>query len=109
MARRLEGAVETYLDGQVRALGGFTRKFVSPGRRGAPDRLVFWPGARCDLVETKSKDGSVKAHQAREHARYADLGFRVEVCHTKEAIDQYIDITRRAYLWTFQTSSRSTK
>lgn len=110
MARRKEGAVETYLHGQVWALGGTTRKFVSPGHRGVPDRILLWPAGITHFAETKgSEDDKVKSHQAREHKRFRDLGHRVEVLRTKEAVDRYIEQFRKEFLWIFQSPSRSSK
>jgi hypothetical protein len=98
MSRRIEGAVELYLRGQVRSKGGDTRKFVSPGHRGVTDQLVLWPRGIMHFVETKSKDGSVKLHQEREHDRMIALGFEVFVLSTKRAVDLYI--ARKRHLWT---------
>lgn len=41
-----ESVVEKHLRKQVIAKGGWIRKMVWPGHKGAPDRLVVWPGFR---------------------------------------------------------------
>lgn len=103
MSARREGQVEVYLRDRVRGKGGVARKFVSPGHNGVPDQLVFWPGAKLHLVETKSKDGTVEPHQEREHDRLRALGFTVYVISTKAAVDRYIE--RNRHLWTSPRSS----
>lgn len=93
-----ETTVEEYLDRRVKETGGFTRKVVWPGRRGAPDRLVGWPrtavrsgDAVHGLVEMKKPKGpGAEDHQLREHDRLRAIGFRVDVIHTKEAVDAYV-------------------
>lgn len=46
-----ETTVEKHLRKRVIAAGGLIRKMIWPGHRGAPDRLVVWPGFRVDLPE----------------------------------------------------------
>lgn len=97
MSRRREGVIEIYLRGQVRAKGGITRKFVSPGHNGVTDQLVLWPNAVLHFVETKTADGVVESHQEREHDRMRALGFEVFLLNTKDAVDIYIQ--RKKHLW----------
>ena len=47
-----ENKVEKYLDAEVNRLGGITRKWVSPGRDGVPDRIIILNGHIC-FVEVK--------------------------------------------------------
>lgn len=54
----LEKAVEAALVRRVKVLGGLCEKFVSPGRRSVPDRLVTLPGGRIIFVEIKHQGGS---------------------------------------------------
>lgn len=108
MSRRLEGSVELYLRGQVRALGGDTRKWVSPGRRGVPDQIVLWPGERTDFIEAKLGAGRLSVFQVREHARLGALGKHVFTLRSKAEVDDYIATVKKEYLWIFQ-NSRSTK
>lgn len=102
VARRGEGVVERYLDARVRGLGGTTRKWVSPGHNGVPDRIVLWPTSIVHFVETKARDGELQGNQEREHKRLRDLGNRVEVLHTRELVDNYIEQIRKDHLWIFR-------
>lgn len=85
-----EDLVESYLVTRVKETGGTVRKVTFPGHPGAPDRLVGWPG-RHALVEMKRPRGKAKAHQAREHDRLRDIGFRVEIIDTKDGVDQFVE------------------
>jgi hypothetical protein len=97
-----ETTVEKYLREQVEARGGLCEKFVSPGRRGVPDRLVTWPEGYSDdndtlffygfmdLVETKAPNGRLRGSQVRDHKRRRLLGIIVFVASTKEQVDEYI-------------------
>lgn len=85
-----ESAVEAHLRKRVEALGGLCEKFVSPGRRGVPDRLVTWPSGQMDLVETKAPRGKLRPEQIRDHERRAVRRCRVRVLSTKAAVDAYI-------------------
>jgi len=38
-----ESKIETHLREQIEAIGGLCYKFVSPGRRNVPDRIVLMP------------------------------------------------------------------
>lgn len=84
-----ENKVETHLNDEVVALGGITRKWVSPGRDGVPDRIVIINGVIC-FVEVKTCDGRVSTPQEREHARLKDAGALVFVVYGKQGVDEFI-------------------
>mgnify|MGYP001250000617 CR=1 FL=1 len=48
-----ESAVEAYLRKRVKELGGFHRKVIYQGRKGAPDDWCFFPGGKLLIVECK--------------------------------------------------------
>lgn len=88
-----ESKVEGYLKRRVKETGGSIRKVKWLDRRGAPDRLAWWPfdGKRRDaFVETKRPGKDAEAYQAREHARLRAGGFRVFVIDTLEGVDAFI-------------------
>ena len=84
-----ENKVENYLDACVNEHGGITRKWVSPGRDGVPDRIVIYKG-RIIFVEVKTTDGHISTPQAREHNRLIDKGACVDVVYGVEGVDQWI-------------------
>lgn len=83
-----ENKVETYLDDRAKALGGLTRKWVSPGRDGVPDRIMFLPGGRIIFVEVKTTGGKVSGTQEREIARLMLAGASVCIIYGRQAVDQ---------------------
>jgi len=90
-----ENKVERYLDAQVQKLGGITRKWVSPGRDGVPDRIVILKGVVI-FVEVKTTDGVVSMVQAREHERLKDAGCHVSVVMGQQGVDEFIKVLKNA-------------
>jgi len=81
-----EKTIEAALVKRVEALGGMCEKFVSPGRRSVPDRLVTLPGNRIVFVEVKATGEGPTELQARDHKRRKALGCEVYVINDiKEA------------------------
>lgn len=87
-----ESDIERHLVNEVKRLGGEIRKVKWPGRRGGPDRAVFFPDAVLFWVETKSLSGVVKVHQSREHARLRKMGQKVYVCNSIEQVGAVLRI-----------------
>ena len=88
-----ENKVETYLRDQIKLLGGDTRKWVSPGRDGVPDQIVF----TYDTVffcEVKTVDGSFEAGQEREHERLRVLGATVCTVYGQKGVDMLVEDLR---------------
>lgn len=86
-----EDVIEAHLIKRVEEAGGFTRKVIYQGRRGAPDRHCYLPGGRLVIVECKRPEGGeLSALQVREIKRLKRLGFDVHVVDTKEQIDELI-------------------
>lgn len=81
-----ESDIERAFVAAVRALGGIAYKFVSPGRRGVPDRLVVLPGGRIKFVELKAPGGRVSKLQAVQFGVLALLGAPVTVLRSKEEV-----------------------
>ena len=84
-----ENKVERYLDSEVKKLGGITRKWVSPGVSGVPDRIVLIAG-RVFFVEVKTEDGKLSAAQQREHARLKDAGAKVYTLCGEGEVDEFM-------------------
>lgn len=83
-----ESTVERNFRKGVEARGGAAYKFVSPGHRGVPDRLVLLPvdPQHVEIVaryvwfaELKAPGKKTTVQQKREHNRLRKLGFKVEV------------------------------
>jgi hypothetical protein len=65
---------------------GIAYKFVSPGRRSVPDRIVLLPGGRIVFVECKSPGKAPRADQLREHERLR-AGLNVVALDSKDLSD----------------------
>lgn len=83
-----ENKVEKYLDSEVKKLGGITRKWVSPGRDGVPDRIVILSGVV--FVEVKTLEGKLTPVQEREHQRLKDAGAIVFTVYGNEGVDLFL-------------------
>lgn len=88
--RNPETEIELYFMTKVRQLGGFTRKYRSPGVRGVPDRIMFWKGVA--FVEIKTKIGQLSPAQRREFKRINDQGEAVYVLKSKEDVDNFLKL-----------------
>jgi len=84
-----ERKVEKYLDDEVKKAGGITRKWVSPGRDGVPDRIVFH-FSKVYFVEVKTIDGELSKNQYREHKRLISKGARVFTVYGNSGVDKWI-------------------
>lgn len=83
-----EGIIEDYLIKKSVENNCLCFKFVSPGRRGVPDRIVIGKG-RTIFVELKSETGSLRKQQEFRIAEMQQHGADVRVLNTKEKIDQF--------------------
>lgn len=82
-----ENKVETYLDNSFKALGGLTRKWVSPGRTGVPDRICILNG-RVIFAEVKTEDGEESVRQNREKKDLRDAGATVVIVYGHRDVDR---------------------
>lgn len=72
-------------------LDGLCMKFLDPGQRGAPDRLVVLPERSTFYVELKRpKFGKLSDAQKRYHQRLRDRGQRVWILWSKDEVDAFI-------------------
>lgn len=81
--------MERALVRRVKALGGLCEKFVSPGRRSVPDRVVTLPGGRIIFVEVKASGKRPTDLQARDHERRRALGCDVRVIDSVGAANAF--------------------
>lgn len=83
-----ESKIEAAFCKKVIGNGGIAYKFVSPGRRNVPDRIVLYPVKEehkmivanyIQFVELKATDKKPRPAQLREIKRLRKLGFYVGV------------------------------
>ena len=80
----LEKTIEAALVNRVKELGGMAEKFVSPGRRSVPDRLVTLPDNVIIFVELKAPGKKATPLQEIDHERRRALGCDVRVINSME-------------------------
>ena len=80
----LEKTIEAALVKRVKELGGMAEKFVSPGRRSVPDRLIILPDGVIIFVELKAPGKHAAPLQQLDHERRRVLGCDVRVINTLE-------------------------
>jgi len=88
--RDRENRTELYLREQIELLGGICIKFPPLFFRGFPDRIILLPKGVILFVETKAERKNPTLLQARVHRQLTALGFRVEVIHSAEEVNNLI-------------------
>lgn len=89
-----ENRVEQRLIDGVKALGGITFKFVSPGRAGVPDRVVILPGGDVHFVEMKAMGGKPSRIQLRRISQLRKLDVTALVLTGIDEVERYLDNLR---------------
>ncbi len=89
-----EKIIEQKLVKAVKALGGISPKFISPGFDGMPDRLVLLPGGCMAFVEVKAPGEMPRPLQLARHQLLRRLGFKVYVLDDEEQIGRILDEIR---------------
>lgn len=86
-----EKSIEQALVRAVEARGGRARKFVSPGWRGAPDRIVMMPGGRIIFVELKRPGGVLRPLQRYRLGELEVLGFEARVIASRGDLARFLE------------------
>ena len=81
-----EKTVEAKLVAAVKAMGGLSPKFTSPGYDGMPDRLVLLPNGKFAFVELKAPGKKMRPLQVRRKNQIEALGFLVYCIDRPEQI-----------------------
>lgn len=86
LEKEIERKLKVLVEGR---LGGACLKWVCPGWRGVPDRIVLLPGGRVHFVELKRPQGSkVEPLQVWWKRRLEKLGFNVWHIYTLTDLDR---------------------
>lgn len=85
-----EADVEKYLVSEVKKTGGMALKFMSPGMRGVPDRLVLFPGGNQVFVELKAPGEKPRKQQQYRIKQISATGAIVRVIDSKEGVNNLI-------------------
>ena len=85
-----ENKVESYLDKEVMKLGGFTRKWISPGHDGVEDRICFFDKGEIWFIEAKVTGDKPRPKQWREIMRQRVLGHNAGYIAGCHQVDSFI-------------------
>jgi len=88
----LESQLEKKLNVEVGRLGGKSMKWVSPGLRGVPDRIILFPGGRIFFVEMKAPGKSLRPLQEKRKREIETLGFRIYKIDSVEDINTLLEM-----------------
>lgn len=86
----LEKDIEAKLRRGVKAQGGISYKWVSPGTAGVPDRIVIWPNGIVEFVELKTDTGKLSKLQEVQIARLRAMGCCVCVLYGVDDVSRYL-------------------
>lgn len=89
-----EKAIEKYLVGQVKAIGGVCLKYSNANMVGYPDRVICLHGGKTVWVELKSRGKKPTKIQTIRQNELVSLGHEVHTIDNKQSIDELINIWR---------------
>ncbi|GEO27043.1 nuclease [Alicyclobacillus acidoterrestris] len=92
-----ESSLERRLVREVERIGGKAPKWVSPGNRGVPDRIVILPEGQTVYVEMKAPGKQLDPLQVRWAKILKRMGHRVYKIDSDEGIDQFIAEVTSSY------------
>jgi hypothetical protein len=85
-----ESTLEHRLVREVERIGGKAPKWVSPGSRGVPDRIVILPNGKTVFVEMKALGKPLQPLQVHWAKVLRQLGHQVYKIDSSEGIDEFI-------------------
>jgi hypothetical protein len=105
----LEKDIERWLRKEVERRGGLCLKWVSPGCRGVPDRIIITPEGRTVYVELKTDAGRLSPGQAHVIGRLRCRGADVRVLHGVEQVKAFVEEVIPCYSSRTRTKSSVSK
>lgn len=85
-----ESTLECRFVREVERIGGKAPKWVSPGNRGVPDRIVILPSGRTVYVELKAPGKPLTPLQRKWKKELEQLGHRHYKIDSVEDIEEFI-------------------
>jgi hypothetical protein len=85
-----ESAIEKRFVKEIQKIGGKAPKWVSPGNRGVPDRIVILPGGRTVYVEMKAPGKPLGPLQQKWSEILRSLGHEVYKIDSHDDINRFI-------------------
>lgn len=85
-----ESTLEKYLVKEITNLNGLCLKWVAPGTRGVPDRIIIMPEGKTYFVEMKQEKGKLHPLQKYVHRQFENRDHKVYVLWNKEQVNTFI-------------------
>ena len=85
-----ESTIEQRLVRGVEGRGGLCYKFVSPGNKGVPDRIVITPDGRTEYVELKSPTGRLSPMQRFQRDELKARNVTVHVLNSVDRVEEFL-------------------
>lgn len=85
-----ETKLEQYLVKEVKKQNGLCLKWIAPGTKGVPDRIVVMPNGKTYYVELKQPKGRIDPLQKYMHRQLEERGHKVYVLWTKEQVNEFV-------------------
>ncbi|MBG9209441.1 VRR-NUC domain-containing protein [Mammaliicoccus sciuri] len=86
-----EKSIENHLKTNIERLNGFCLKWVAPGTKGVPDRIILMPNGKTYFVELKTKKGRTSPTQKYIHKKFKEIDHHVYIINSKQAVDKFIE------------------
>lgn len=90
----IESEIEQKMKDAIEARGGLFIKFVSPSKRGVPDRIVITPNGRVYFVELKKEGGRLSPIQRYMHGEFRRHGVEV---YTLTGLQECLDFVKGVF------------
>lgn len=87
-----ESKLERKLVREIKNRGGQAVKWVAPGERGVPDRIVIMPLGKIYFVELKGEGGIVSQLQWRWLKRLIAWGHKAYILDCEEELDKFLKV-----------------
>lgn len=85
-----ESTLEKYLVKEITKLNGLCLKWVAPGTRGVPDRIIIMSEGKTYFVEMKQEKGKLHPLQKYVHRQFENRDHKVYVLWNKEQVNTFI-------------------
>lgn len=86
-----EKDLEAYLGREVKKVGCLYYKFVSPGNRGVPDRMIVRPDGFLMFVELKTEVGKLSALQKSQIRKLEEFNQNVYVLYGRDDVENFLE------------------
>lgn len=88
----METDIESWAREKIAEAGGLMLKWTSPGTRGVPDDIVFWPDGTIDFIEFKFAREVLKLPQQEMRRKLSRFGHVVYCYRTKKEVLEYLRV-----------------